>query len=384
MKVKFVERDTFAEAWVTATADSTAPAAEAAQRIYRGLADLVVSGRIEPFQEKIYGRVEARDACLAARRAAFTDAGLDPDLPCTFHEGTPINGNGLTGVQLWGIQPGDETRVSTVSGPSAPGRCLEGPGFRLLYLPAMRGTLDNGQLAPNVSAQAERTFHNGEAALRHFGMDFGNVIRTWIYMDRILDWYGEFNRVRTHFFRERDVGGGDRRFPASTGIRGRTDGEEISIDILALDRAPDSDIEAAPLMTSRRQERAFDYGSAFSRALGLDLGGRQTVFVSGTASIAPSGETLYQGAPDAQIVQTLMSIAALLDAVGATLDDICLATLFCKTPEIYDAYQEAVRLLRLPQLPIVPMVADVCRPELLVEIEAVAVVPRAADLESSP
>ena len=55
-----------------------------------------------------------------------------------------------------------------------------------------------------------------ERELGAAGMDFSNVVRTWLYADRILDWYSDLNRARDTFFKARGVYG--RYVPASTGI----------------------------------------------------------------------------------------------------------------------------------------------------------------------
>jgi hypothetical protein len=47
---------------------------------------------------------------------------------------------------------------------------------------------------------------------------------------------------------------------------------------------------------------------------------------------------------------------------------------FCKDVAVFEAYQSATRRLRMPKLPGVPVIADVCRDNLLVEIEAVAMI----------
>jgi len=47
--------------------------------------------------------------------------------------------------------------------------------------------------------------------------------------------------------------------------------------------------------------------------------------------------------------------------------------LFCKNEGVLEQYCQVTRLLQLGDFPVIPVVADVCRPELLVEIEAVAV-----------
>jgi len=83
---------------------------------------------------------------------------------------------------------------------------------------------------------------------------------------------------------------------------------------------------------------------------------------------------VHCGDREAQCLETLLSIAALLEERGGGLKDISSATLFCKDARVYDAFEGATRLLGVPPFPKVAVLADVCRPDLLVEIEAVALV----------
>jgi enamine deaminase RidA (YjgF/YER057c/UK114 family) len=112
--------------------------------------------------------------------------------------------------------------------------------------------------------------------------------------------------------------------------------------------------------------------------MGLSHGGGETVFVSGTASIDPAGRTRHLDQLDAQILETLLDISALLAPLGGGLEDICLATVFFKEARSFEAFKQVTQLLGVPSFPVVPMVADVCRSELLVEIEAIAAVPGTA------
>ena len=133
---------------------------------------------------------------------------------------------------------------------------------------------------------------------------------------------------------------------------------------------------ARPLNRSSRQHESFCYGSAFSRGMTLRLDEAKTILVSGTASIGPDGRTLHEGNREAQIAETLLSIAALLETEGATLSDIAAGTLFYKDAAALEGYRNLIRLLGVVELPLVEVLADVCRPELLVEIEALALLER--------
>lgn len=380
MERREIERTTHFECLLTSAAHAEVPLEASARILFAGLADRLAGRRVLPLQEKVYGSLDCQRDVLAIRREVFGRAGLDPDdLPVTWIQGRPGSRPCLGGAQLWGIVPaaGSGVDVRTVEGPAGfRGRLLSGPGFRLLHLAGVRGIDEQGELPSLVSAQAARMFLNAEAALLRHGFAYREVARTWIYLRRILDWYGEFNRVRNAFHQGRGIDGGPgRHFPASTGIQGATGpGEECAMDVLAAQGDPGL-LRVRPLLASARQQGAFEYGSGFSRGMCLGFGGARTILVSGTASIGNDGATLYAGERDAQVMQTLLSISALLEPEGATLRDVCQGTVFCKDEATLRAFSEVTRLMGAPRMPLVPVLADVCRPDLLVEIEATALLP---------
>ena len=147
------------------------------------------------------------------------------------------------------------------------------------------------------------------------------------------------------------------------------------MDVLAVEVLDD---QAPPVATSiqrsPRQDQSFNYGSAFSRGMRIEIEGRRTVHISGTASINSAGASVHLDDPELQSLETLMCIAAILENEGGSLRNITSATLFCKTAEAWEAWQRVCRLLQVPDIPFVPVMADVCRHDLLVEMEVVAVI----------
>ena len=136
-----------------------------------------------------------------------------------------------------------------------------------------------------------------------------------------------------------------------------------------------------------RQVAAHDYdhrygpqSPKFSRAMAIVGNAAAVVLVSGTASIIDS-ESHHVGDVAAQTRETLDNIAALISAenfrrhgqrgLGAALDDVASLRVYVKRREDYAVVQNACRA-RLGDVPAVYTVADLCRPELLVEIEGIA------------
>jgi len=119
-----------------------------------------------------------------------------------------------------------------------------------------------------------------------------------------------------------------------------------------------------------RQKDAFRYGSAFSRGAVVKEADVSVIEVSGTAAIDERGVSLYPDDIRAQITATFDRIEALIGPEGARLEDICAATVFVKRPEYYAVYREMAAERGLEDFPGVCIVADVCREELLFEIDA--------------
>jgi 2-iminobutanoate/2-iminopropanoate deaminase len=123
---------------------------------------------------------------------------------------------------------------------------------------------------------------------------------------------------------------------------------------------------------------AYDYGSAFSRGMRIDLGDISILLISGTASIDEQGRTLHVGDLRAQTRRTFENITALLAAEGATWHDIVRTTCYLRDIERdYDAFnQERTNFYKEQQLDPLPASTGIqvilCRPDLLIEIEAIA------------
>ena len=123
---------------------------------------------------------------------------------------------------------------------------------------------------------------------------------------------------------------------------------------------------------------AYDYGSAFSRGMRIDLKGVTILLISGTASIDDQGRTVHTGDFRAQTRRTFNNITALLAAEGATWHDIVRTTCYLRDIERdYQAFnEERTNFYHEQKLDPVPastgIQAILCRPDLLIEIEAIA------------
>lgn len=123
---------------------------------------------------------------------------------------------------------------------------------------------------------------------------------------------------------------------------------------------------------------AYDYGSAFSRGMRIDLNGLTILLISGTASIDEQGRTVHVGDFRAQQRRTYDNISKLLASEGATWHDIVRTTCYLRDIERdYQAFNEE-RTAFFKEQGLDPLPAStgiqaiLCRPDLLIEIEAIA------------
>jgi enamine deaminase RidA (YjgF/YER057c/UK114 family) len=125
---------------------------------------------------------------------------------------------------------------------------------------------------------------------------------------------------------------------------------------------------------------AYDYArpSTFSRGMRIDLGNIVILLISGTASIDENGVSVHVGDFRAQCQRTFQNITGLLEAEGATWHDIVRTSCYLRDIERdYAAFnEERTAFYQAQELDPVPastgIQAILCRPELLIEIEAIA------------
>ncbi len=221
-------------------------------------------------------------------------------------------------------------------------------------------------------AQTEEVFQIIEEGLAQAGLLFRDVVRTWFYNHDILKWYAEFNRVRTRYFHEQGI----TLMPASTGIgaANRT-GAALTAKALAIrPKTGNIQIEAGD---SPLQKSAFEYGSAFSRAMLVAEPQTRTLYISGTASIAADGKTIHRGNAARQIGYTMEVVSAMLGAAGMDLHDTSRAVAYFRNAEDITHWRKFCRSEGLEEMPVVETGATICRDDLLFELEldAIRVVP---------
>jgi len=142
-------------------------------------------------------------------------------------------------------------------------------------------------------------------------------------------------------------------------------------------------IKKTPIENKSVLNEAYDYPSkvAFVRGMRVELDNAVMLFISGTASVNEEGLSIHPGDVKAQTRRALTNIRALLESENADWHDIVRTTCYLADFRDYDdfneirnAFYEEEELNPVPASTCIE--ARICRPDLLVEIEAIAMIPK--------
>lgn len=335
------------------------------------------------------------DAIRAARdRVLTTDSGGVHSPATTAIEQPPIAEGARLSVAIQVCVPrGAEARFERVSAlPTCGcGDCARAHGLRIES--GSEGRLYAGGLCgPGEDAYAQTLgmFEAAEALLSEAGMTFADVVRTWIHLRDIDRDYACLNRGRRAFFSARRIDPP----PSSTGIGGAPaqPAHDLSLGFVAVrgagrgakggaGRGATSGATSGGKRGARRAmhtatlNEAPEYGADFARGMRVDEENRVGLYISGTASLDAAGRTVHATDFDAQAERMLVNIAGLLEAEGAGFGDVVSAVTYLRDPAHADRLRTRLAEAGFGGFPHALVEAKVCRPELLCETEALAILP---------
>jgi 2-iminobutanoate/2-iminopropanoate deaminase len=162
------------------------------------------------------------------------------------------------------------------------------------------------------------------------------------------------------------------------------DGSRCRIDVKGVDGDPSRlAVPKRAISAPDVLNEAYDYRprpSSFSRGMRVELPGATMLYLSGTASVDEFGRTIHPGDFRAQCLRTFGNLARLLAAEEASWHDVVRTTCYLRDIERdYDEFNE-IRTMFMkgigldPLPPSTGIQARLCRSDLLVEIEAIAIV----------
>jgi enamine deaminase RidA (YjgF/YER057c/UK114 family) len=361
LETRSIESASATEIYISAAPAEAAPLQDQAREIFSGIRDILRSKNAFILQERVFSTIAATVTIRQARSEAYGD--LDDGVAPSFLVAAEGSSGLIAGVQVYAISTNNKPEVISLDQTGC-GRILRAPDCTLLTLSGI-----SAPQAPNNTEQAQVMLEMGESVLKQFDADFLSVPRTWMWLKDILSWYDEFNHVRNNFFTERGlIGAGTRQsMPASTGIGlGPDNGGHCAMDLVAVLEPADC---TEYLQVTGKQHCALNYGSAFSRASKANTPAGQTVYVSGTASIDADGATTNIGDAAGQINATIENVRAVLAEMQSSEKDLVQVIAYCKTTEVEEVFNSIKGGLDWPWITVI---CDICRPDLLFEIEAAA------------
>jgi len=304
----------------------------------------------------IYGPVNVAATTTEVMRRVFSKI----NWPVTWVEGRACNDAPIAGIQVFAFTGGNVGRLA-LSG-RVVGSVFEDGDARFCLLAGLEPDLIKGTRVE----QTERVLDQLQAALAQADFTLGDLVRTWFFLEDLLSWYDAFNEVRARAYSQKVFRSGC--LPASTGVAGRNPaGAALTVGVLAMQ--PLNSCARAVEVPSPLQCPACAYGSRFSRAVEVKSAGLRRLLISGTASIEPDGRTAHVGDVRAQIGLSMQVVDAILESRGMSFGEVTRATAYFKTPADFQIFADWCDQHELRKLPAISTGCDVCRQDLLFEIE---------------
>ena len=337
-------------------------------------------------------RPESREAVTGLVQDSF-GAGVHA---VTFVHQPPASGS-LCSLEGWA--------VANANGGGLPSITRPGPGVVVLDNDGVREVHVSGVVASDSVKggyeEARQAYSVLKDTFAHVGCELADIVRIWHYLRDITgpdegpdrQRYLGLNRGRAESYESVTFGRGliypafkGKAYPASTGIGVSNGTLTITAKALKTDR---KDVFVCPI-ENKLQTPVHQYGTEYSprrpkfaRGLVEIVGDKATIYISGTASIRQS-RTVYPDSVDAQTRATIDNIETLISdenlrwqgisGLGATPGDAAQVHVYVKNPADYPVVKGICRD-RFGDVPVIYTIADICRPPLLVEIEAVVVPP---------
>ena len=228
--------------------------------------------------------------------------------------------------------------------------------------------------AANAEAQMRLLFDNYVMQLLGNGCTLADhCIRTWIYVQNVDVNYAGVVKARNEVFVIQNLTD-KTHFIASTGIAGRNANPKVSVqlDAYAVDGIKKEQIHY--LYAPTHLNPTYEYGVSFERGTYVDYGDRRQVFISGTASINNKGEIMYPGDIRKQVLRMWENVETLLKEAECTYEHVGHLLVYLRDVADYTVVKEMFEE-RFPSIPKVYLLAPVCRPGWLIEMECMAVKP---------
>ncbi len=319
--------------------------------------------------ERIFGYQRYRHKVISVVRDVIKKKIL-PEHPVSFIEGGSVSGMPIAGIIIHAV--GSETAVRYIQDQGTVyGSYYQIGSVERLSVEGIQDPLRASGFSRALSAE----YNQVNRIILSAGFDTTDLVRTWHYIHPIED-YILFNHERKNFFKCSNIDflKQPESVPASTCIEGKCWKTGYSaMNLYYVKRS--TDVEIRRIYNSGQKEadsHAYQYGPTFSRALHAVQPGFEELQISGTASIGEDGITRHVNDPDRQIERTLLMVKGLLQQASMGFSDISYATCIFKHASDYSVFREVVQRLHIPDFPYIPIQGNICRDDLLFELDGIA------------
>ena len=282
----------------------------------------------------------------------------------------PLDADLILEVHSYTPSEGDKVEYKSYNGYTYV--LVTGEYGKSLYAGGLQSDID-----ADILTQSKKVFGTLGDILKFEGFPIDSIVRQWNYIERITDFdsdgnqhYQMFNNARSDFYSSVEWARG---YPAATGIG--TFGGGVLIDFDAV--MPVNNILKVVPIDNKLQVAAHAYSEKvlekassglstpkFERAKCLEYKSNKLIYISGTAAIRGE-ESLSEHNILSHLNVTLENIRQLTGD-----SELKLLRVYLKAPSFYDKVNEAMSVM--PDLMVSYLLANVCRDELLIEIEGIS------------
>ncbi len=235
-------------------------------------------------------------------------------------------------------------------------------------------TAYNFNQASNSEEQTRILLNDYIAQLEEQGCRLAdNCIRTWFFVQNVDVNYMGVVKARNEVFATQNLTK-NTHFIASTGIAGRHANPKVFVQMDAYAVEGLNPEQVHYLYAPTHLNPTYEYGVSFERGTYIDYGDRRQVFISGTASINNKGEIVHPGDVCKQTERMWENVETLLKEAECSFEHVQHLLVYLRDISDYSEVSEMFEK-RFPTIPKVYLLAPVCRPGWLVEMECMAVKP---------
>ncbi|MFD1886722.1 hypothetical protein [Paenibacillus wenxiniae] len=348
---------------------------EQIEKEYKNAYQYFIDLNMDIVYEKCFGLLNTKNKLSFLREEISNHYNIQLP-PLSYIEGTPAYGTALSSITIYGIHKKDKNvqleYITNESGGTIGTKVITS---QMEYIYLMN--INNVHHSYTMSEFAATFAWLGDFMKKNELLG-PHLVRTWIYLNDINNNYEQLNTDRRVFFERFAIDYSEKSniLPASTCIGGISDKKcNISMDVMFLKRKNDRPIIERVYTALLNEAEGVEYlfKPTFSRALKIEDEGNIEIQLSGTASVNSLGRTEFKNDAYKQIKKALENVTSILESNNLTFDHFYQSTCFFKRQQDVHIFEKLLKELNIPAFANTFVVNDVCRDDLLFEIDGIII-----------